>query len=427
MRLNSEMTDALAANDGSPPVRRPWVTVLASFIGSSVSISPAFLIPFGLYIKPMSAELGWSRTQLSLGVSVVALVSVLLTPVAGALIDRRGARPLAWVGAIGMPIALLCLSRLPASYPLYVALAACLGIVSVAGSPMTYLAVLPQWIHKRLGRAIAFSMIGLGVAQMLNSASTAHFIASLGWRNAWMISAWVIGPLGIANCLFWFKDNPAFLRASRAPGDRPALEGLSFARALRQPVFWLLGVAALLVCTVAAGIATHSAAILTDRGASSGTAAGAVMLLGLGSLTGRLVTGMLLDRVAFGWVGAANFGLQGLGLLLLWQGSAGVLALAAMFAIGLATGAEADIIPYALRHLFGMRAYGKLFGITFALYQLGPVFGGPLMGASFDRYASYTPMLALFVAFAFLAALLTYIAGAQRVLAASGLPRTAAG
>ena len=166
------MTDAPVALDASTPTRQPWVTVLASFIGSSVSISPAFLIPFGLYIKPMSAELGWSRTQLSLGVSVVALVSVLLTPVAGALIDRRGARPLAWVGAIGMPIALVCLSRLPASYPIYVTLAACLGIVSVAGSPMTYLAVLPQWIHKRLGQAIAFSMIGLGVAAMAQTPAT---------------------------------------------------------------------------------------------------------------------------------------------------------------------------------------------------------------------------------------------------------------
>jgi MFS family permease len=62
-----------------------------------------------------------------------------------------------------------------------------------------------------------------------------------------------------------------------------------------------------------------------------------------------------------------------------------------------------------------MRAYGKLFGVVFALYQLGPVFGAPLMGASFDRAGTYTPMLAIFAGFSFLAAVLTACASLMRV------------
>ena len=167
----------------------------------------------------------------------------------------------------------------------------------------------------------------------------------------------------------------------------------------------------MLVCIVAAGISTHSAAIVTDRGGSTGLATGAVMLLGLGSLSGRLLTGLVLDRIAFGIVGGAAFALQGIGALLLWTGSSGTAVLVAMFIVGLATGAELDIVPFALRRAFGMRSYGKLFGVVFALYQLGPVFGAPLMGASFDRLGSYTPMLAIFVGFSFIAAILTFVAG----------------
>jgi len=395
----------------SEGTKRPWKIILACFIGAGVSISPAFLIPIGLYMKPMSAELGWTRSQLSLGVSIIALVSVLLTPIAGALIDRVGTRPLAWLGAVAMPLGLLCFSRLPPSYSYFLVLSVFMGVVATAGSPMTYLAVLPQWIEHRLGRAIAFSMVGLGVAQILNSAATSHFISSFGWRGAWMVSALVIGALGILNCLFLFKDNPAYLVARRDKTRSPMLSGLSFAESIKQPVFWLLGFAAMLVCIVAAGISTHSAAIVTDRGGSTGLATGAVMLLGLGSLSGRLLTGLVLDRIAFGIVGGAAFALQGIGALLLWTGSSGTAVLVAMFIVGLATGAELDIVPFALRRAFGMRSYGKLFGVVFALYQLGPVFGAPLMGASFDRLGSYTPMLAIFVGFSFIAAILTFLAG----------------
>jgi predicted MFS family arabinose efflux permease len=423
--INSRLAQQGSARDVG--AQNNWKIILSCFIGSGVSISPAFLIPIGLYMKPMSAELGLSRSQLSLGVSVIALVAVFLTPVAGVLIDRFGTRPLAWIGAVAMPIGLSSFSRLPPSYPYYLLLAGYMGIVATAGSPMTYVAVLPQWINFRLGRAIAFSMVGLGVAQMVNSAATSHFISSLGWRSAWIISALVIGAIGIANCAFLFKDNPDYLRARRDSRPSPMIDGLSFADSMRQPVFWLLGVAAMLVCVVAAGISTHSAAIITDRGATTALATGAVMLLGLGSLTGRLFTGLLLDRISFGVVGGIAFAIQGVGGILLWSGSAGTLALIAMFVVGLATGAELDVIPFALRRTFGMRAYGKLFGIIFALYQLGPVFGAPLMGVSFDRTGSYGPTLIIFAGLSFIAAVLTFCAGKMRVNTAREAPLTEPG
>jgi predicted MFS family arabinose efflux permease len=417
-------SDGATVNMQTEVTRGSWKIIIACFVGAGVSISPAFLIPIGLYMKPMSAELGWTRSQLSFGVSIIALVSVLLTPIAGALIDRIGTRPLAWVGAVGMPIGLFCLSRLPPSYSYFLVLSGFIGIVATAGSPMTYIAVLPQWIQSRLGRAIAFSMVGLGVAQMLNSAAANHFISSVGWRGAWMVSALIVGPIGILNCFFLFKDNPAFLLAKRATHESPILVGLTFAESIRKPVFWLLGLAALLVCIVASGISTHSAAIVTDRGGSTGLATAAVMLLGLGSLSGRLLTGLLLDWIAFGLVGGVAFALQGIGVLLLWNGSSETVVLIAMFVVGLATGAELDIVPFALRNAFGMRSYGKLFGVVFALYQLGPVFGAPLMGASFDRMGSYKPMLAIFSALSFIAAVLTILAGYIRVRRTNPWPHT---
>ncbi len=69
-----------------------WWTVAGCFVGMSMAFSAALLACFGLYLKPMTAEFGWDRTQISFGVSLISLVAVIATPFAGALIDRYGSK-----------------------------------------------------------------------------------------------------------------------------------------------------------------------------------------------------------------------------------------------------------------------------------------------------------------------------------------------
>ncbi len=207
------------------------------------------------------------------------------------------------------------------------------------------------------------------------------------------------------------RENPDFRRSRCLPHNSRTLPGVAFGDAIRMPLLWLLMASAAAICITGSGTATHIAAILTDGGAPIGRAAAALTLIGLGSICGRLATGFALDRIAFGVVGAWVFLLQALGILALSSGSVGGLALLAMFLIGIGLGAEADIIPFAIRLRFGMRAYGRLFGIVFAAYQLGPIAGPLLMAQSFDRLGSYRPMLIVFVALAIAAALLIALAG----------------
>lgn len=399
--------------DHPPPTWPPQArrAVAAAFFGAAASVSTVFMVPFGLYMKPMGSELGWTRTQMSAGLSLAALVAVVGTPAAGWLLDRVGPRRVAWAATGALPLALCGLAATPHSYAAYLALCSAVGLIATVSSPMTYLVVLSQWVDRRPGLAISLAMLGLGLGQTVGSLGAGLAIAHLGWRGAWLAAAVATAVVGLGSVAVLLRENPARRRTGR--GDAPGLEpaGATVGQALRTPLIWLLMASAACICITGSGAATHVAAILTDRGASLRQAALGVAMVGVGSIAGRLATGYLLDRAPFARVGAAVFATQAFGLLLLWSGAGGGLPLVAAAAVGFAIGAEADIIPFVLRSAFGLRAYGRLFGLVFAAYQLGPLLGPVLLAQSYDRLGGYAPGLLGFAGLAGIAALLIGLAG----------------
>ena len=131
------------------------------------------------------------------------------------------------------------------------------------------------------------------------------------------------------------------------------------------------------------------AAIFSDRGNSAQIGALASSLLGVGVLIGRTGSGYLLDRFFAPHVAALIFAAAAFGMGLLRIASSQELAFAAAFLIGLALGAEGDIIPYLTSRYFGLRSFGKICGFTFAGFVLAGGLGAYVMGAAFDARGSY--------------------------------------
>src|SRR5207244_9348411 len=104
----------------------------------------------------------------------------------------------------------------------------------------------------------------------------------------------------------------------------------------------------------------------------------------------RVGSGYLLDRFFAPRVAMLFFGASALGMVLLWSGSTGNVALAAGFLAGFGMGAEADIIAYLFGRYFGLRAFGIAFGHAFGAFLLAGALGTLLMGAGFDWTHSYT-------------------------------------
>jgi MFS family permease len=106
-----------------------------------------------------------------------------------------------------------------------------------------------------------------------------------------------------------------------------------------------------------------------------------------------------LDRFFAPYVAALIFAAAALGMGLLRVGNSQQLAFTAAFLVGIALGAEGDIIPYLTSRYFGLRSFGKICGFAFTGFTLAGGLGAYLIGVAFDRTGSYAlPLIFCWIA-----------------------------
>jgi predicted MFS family arabinose efflux permease len=268
-----------------------------------------------------------------------------------------------------------------------------MGLVGATTSYPGYVSALPLWFERHLGVALSLAVTGVGYGTALAGLLISVFIRNLGWRDAFRALAAVVLVIGLLNIIVFIRDRP---RPARAPRDRAVDQQASrqiFRAAMRSHLFWRLAIAFALVPVVSIGINFHLPAILTDHGYSALQVAGVAGVLGGAILVSRLLVGAILDFVSARIVGAVLFGGQALGVLLLVTGTDHATPYIAAGLLGAATGGEGDLMPYAWSKLFGTKAYGRIYGASFALFNVGTLLGPLLLGTGFERFGTYQPVL----------------------------------
>ena len=130
--------------------------------------------------------------------------------------------------------------------------------------------------------------------------------------------------------------------------------------------------------------------MLVDRGFAATKAAAISGVIGIASILGRLVTGLLLDRFNGPLVGAIGLGLPVVACLLLFSSGESTISTVVIAAIiGLSLGAETDVVAFLTARFFGLRHYGVLFGTLAGFLSLGTGLGPMLAGTLYDRFHSY--------------------------------------
>jgi predicted MFS family arabinose efflux permease len=176
---------------------------------------------------------------------------------------------------------------------------------------------------------------------------------------------------------------------SRAPG-------MPFGDAMRSPKFWFLNVAMSLVVAAIVAMVTCTVPLLRDKGLSAADAGRVFGAFGLSLIGGRMLVGYLIDRLWAPGVAAVALTLPAIGCLLMAvSGSAETSALTvATFLVGFGAGAEFDIAAYLVSRYFGLRDYGRLFGIHLGLITLASTLAPWLTGALYKSTGGYAVTLA---------------------------------
>lgn len=389
-----------------------WWIVLAAASGLAVHAAPILTFTFGVFLKSLSQEFRWSRTQISLAITLVSLGVTLTSPFLGRLVDRRGARRviLPAVGLFGAGV--LSLYFLSAHLWHFYAIFLFVGVVGSGTGPVAYSKIISQWFDQKRGQALGLAMVGSSVGVFIMPSLAQALISSVGWRSAYI----VLGLLSLGVTLtvvgLFLTETPQLMglepdgkaSAATAAKQRESEPGLSSREARRTATFWVLVSAAFLISASFVGCLIHLVPLLTDRGVSAQSAAWATSVGAGGALLARAGTGYLLDRFFAPYLAVYFFCASALGIVLLWSGVAGSLVFVAAVLVGLGQGAEFDILPYVVSRYFGLRAFGEMYGSTFAAVTLGGAIGPLVMGVSFDATGSYSLALLLFAGASFTAA-----------------------
>jgi len=371
-----------------------WRVVLAACLGVMVGFGSLFVYTFGVFMKPLSAEFGWSREAISRGFGLAALMVAISSPTLGRWLDRYGPRRiiLPCMTVFGCGIGSLAWLR-PHLWQFY-AICILLGVVGNGAAHLAYSRAISSWFQERLGMALALVMAGAGLGSMILPFCAQSLISGAGWRVAYL-------GLGALALLVGLPLTWRYVH-ERAPGPHSCgavpSPGMTWQQGLRTFPFWII-VAVLFVSSVSMnGTITHLAALLTDRGISAGGAALSASLLGGSSLVGRLAVGWVLDRFPGARVAFVVYLITAGGIFLLARADTLLTGCVAAAMVGIGAGGEADITPYLLTRYYGLHAFSTLYGFSWTFYAIAGALGPVILGRAFDSTGSYTLLLTLLAA-----------------------------
>jgi len=374
----------------------------ASFTGMIVSAAAVFSVN-PLLLKPMTEEFSWGRATLSSAYLVAAPVMAALFIVIGPMLDRYGVRRVLIPGYLLFGAGTALLSQLNGSVAQLLLLKIIVTAFSTAPTGVAFGKVISRHFTDRRGTMLGLCLGGGGgVGMMIMPLVAAHLLETGGWRLAYAGVGVVAALVGLTAALLLPDDAPV-ARADRKPA--PDLPGIDGAIAWRTPTFILMMGSTLLACMVLNGTLAHMAAILTDSGLTVTQAAGAMSIYAFAMVCGQFGIGLVLDKWSSPRLAVPIFLTTLTGVALLHFSTAHPLLILGAACVGAGAGSEYGLLPYMTSRYFGLRSFGRLYGLIYSASAIGTGVGPFAMGLVFDLTGNYGRAL-----YAFEAAILVVIA-----------------
>jgi MFS family permease len=380
--------------------KRGWTIVAVAAIGMACGLSALPIYSIGTFTKPLGETFGWSRAEVQGIYTWMTIGNLVAAPILGWVIDRQGVRRVAIVSVIGTALGYALMGLMAAPLWSFYLIAFLTAVVGVGTVPITWTRVVVDWFDIGRGRALGLALAGTGVTAMILPVYATWLIAEFGWRAGFIGLAALPAFIALPAVYLYLFDRTAPQAAAAAPPiprhDRQA--EVDFRAALAGYRFWALNVAFFLIGMCIAGLIAHLVPMLTDDGFSPAAAAQIAGVIGAAVIVGRIGTGYLIDRFWAPGVGLVLLSLPAVSCLILAAGTGSVpVALLAALLIGLAAGAEFDLMSFLVSQYFGQTHYGIIYACIYAVFKISAGVGAPLFGFTFDTTGSYDTILYLSV------------------------------
>ncbi len=393
--------------------RRHWTVVLVALLG--MALATVHIYSTGVFLAPLEAEFGWNRSRIMFGFTLLTLVGATLAPFVGALVDRVGPRRLALAGILCYCAALAALSLATANIYTWWGLWMLLAIGGLLIKPTIWTAAVSSLFVRGRGLALAVTLCGTGLGSSMMPALSNWLIGNLGWRGSYVALAGgcLVLLLPLALCCFTSASDNARRQPAAQRGPAVLQPGLGPREALLSRRFAQLALAAFCITLAIIGMVMNLVPIMSANGLGRDTAALVAGAVGVTSIIGRLATGHLLDRYSGNLIGAVVVLAPIISCLCFIYAPTSVpITLFAVIVLGLALGAELDVVAYLATRYFGLRSYGLVFGCIVSIWSIATGLGPLAASFAFDQYGSYHPALWAFIPLFALASVTLYTLGA---------------
>jgi predicted MFS family arabinose efflux permease len=359
---------------------------------------------FAVLLQPMAETLDASPAAVTAAMTASVLAGAAMAVPVGRWLDRHGGRALMTTGSIAATALVAAWSQVRTLAQLYAVLVG-IGITTAMVLYEPALTVVVSWFSpQQRGRAVLAIVVVAGFASTIFMPLTGLLLDSYGWRGTLLVLAAVHGAVTVPLHALAVSRPPRLTAPNRPSGrDRAAV----VRAALWDRRFWWLAVAFVAHGAAMAAATLHLVGLLVHKGHSITFAATIAGLLGILSVTGRLLLTALQRRLRLPVVVAVVFTIQGAAAIALpiVAGSA-VGAAGAVIAFGLGFGVVSLVKPALLADRYGRIAYGTIGGIL-ATPITSAKATAPLAAAGLLAVAGYTATF--------------FVVGAACVVAAAGI------
>ena len=411
-----------------------WRTLMLGLAGVATSVSALLIYSLGTLMVPLEQAFGWSRAELQIAVSFLAAGGALSITLVGWLNQRYGMRAVTGVSMAAVVFAFGAMTQMPGSIGwLYLGYFV-LPFIGVGTTPVTWTHIVALQFHKHRGLALSLVLCGTGLSAALLPTVLSGVITRWGWQAGyltlaalplltWLSFSWRRLPTRDEATTQTSTTHSAAKNTAQDAATSAATAGMPFAQALRDRRFWICNIGLGLVVSAIYGMATNTVPLLRDIGLSAAEAGGIFAVFGISLIVGRIVVGLLIDRLWAPGVAAVALSLPAAGCLLFLGATADtptLLLLLATALIGVGSGAEFDIAAYLVSRYFGLRDYGRLFGLHSCVVTLGATVAPFAFAALLSSTGSYSAMLMVCATFCIVGPLLMLTLGRYPVEATSG-------
>lgn len=386
-----------------------WVIVALACGVATLSGSTSQLF-MSILVKPISEDLGWTRTEISGALAVGVFATAALAPLLGRLTDRHGARYLMAAGALVVGLGMGLMAVMGAIWQLYVGYATARGFSQSALSGVVAQTTITNWFFSKRGRAIGIWGVAFPLAPLFLLPVAQWLIDNHGWRSVFVVFGGLITLLVAPLALLLLRRRPEDVGlfpdgADAPPGEGAAAGGrrsrgrevnFTVSQAMRTPAFWLLVASQFVAVFISGSVSFHLAAHLSDAGLAGGLVATAISFYSITNGLSSGLWGYLSERISERLIAVAATAAGSAVVFALMGVHDALAAIIVCTLYGFVVRGENATLGLIIARYYGRASYGAISGtlvpIGYVGLGIGPLIGSVIYDISRD-YAAFWWML----------------------------------